>query len=130
MIGRGLESRIVKLETRTARPDEMLVVWRRPEGDVSEALKGATFAKGDKVICAEWAEDEPLPEPCWYRDRLSKTMPRAEYEQLERTIDRIAQRSEMERNEAGFAPFPTLNEERMKQMTDADLIHTLLGVQT
>jgi len=35
------------------RPDEMLVVWRRPDGSVAEALKDATFAKGDKVICAE-----------------------------------------------------------------------------
>jgi hypothetical protein len=42
---RSLESRIVKLETKTARPDEMLVVWRKPDGDVAEALKGVTFAK-------------------------------------------------------------------------------------
>jgi hypothetical protein len=52
MIARVL-SRIIKLEARSARPDEMLVVWRKPDGDVAAALEGVTFAKGDKVICAE-----------------------------------------------------------------------------
>ena len=54
MIARNVESRITRLEARSARPDEMLVVWRKPDGDVAEALKDATLAKGDKVICAEW----------------------------------------------------------------------------
>ena len=54
MIARNVGSRITKLEARSARPDEMLVVWRKPDGDVAEALKDATFAKGDMVICAEW----------------------------------------------------------------------------
>ena len=61
MIARNVESRITKLEARIARPDEMLVVWRMPDGDVAEALKGATFAKGDKVICAEWFDNSPPP---------------------------------------------------------------------
>jgi hypothetical protein len=39
VIARNLEARIVKLEAIQAWPDEMLVVWRRPDGDVSEALK-------------------------------------------------------------------------------------------
>jgi len=48
MIARNVESRIAKLEARSARLDEMLVVWRMPDGDVAEALKGATFAKGER----------------------------------------------------------------------------------
>jgi hypothetical protein len=47
---RSWESRIVKLETMTARPDEMLVVWRRPDGSVAEALKDVTFAKGGPAL--------------------------------------------------------------------------------
>jgi hypothetical protein len=66
----NLESRILKLETRTARPGEMLVVWRKPGGNVSEALEAATFSNGDKVICAEWFDDDPPPAPRWYGDRL------------------------------------------------------------
>jgi hypothetical protein len=66
---RNLELRIIKLETRTARPDEMLVVWRRPDGSVAEALKNVTFAKGDKVICAVWFDGDPLPQPRWHSAR-------------------------------------------------------------
>ena len=68
MIARNIESRMTKLEARRARPDEMLVVWRKPDGDVTEALKNATFAKGDMVICAEWFDDSPPPAPRWYGD--------------------------------------------------------------
>ena len=61
MIARNVESRITKLEARRARPDEMLVVWRKPEGDVKAATKGAKFAPGDRVICVEWFPKCPLP---------------------------------------------------------------------
>jgi len=65
MIVRNVQSRISRLEARSARPDEMLVVWRKPDGDVTEALKNATFAKGDMVICAEWFDSSPPPAyPC------------------------------------------------------------------
>lgn len=128
MTGRLLGARILKLETRRARPDELLVVWRRPDGDVAKALKGVTFAKGDKVICAEWFEDGPLPEPRWYGERLSQAMPAAEFEQLNRSIDRIAGRPGSKT--ARFAPVPGFTGERVTQMSDAALIHAVLGVQT
>lgn len=130
MMGRGLESRISKLEGRRARTNEMLVVWRRPDGGVAEALKGTSFAKGDKVVCAEWFEDGPMPAPRWYRDRLSNAMTTAEYEQLNRTIDRLVSQSDANRDMSGYAPFPAFSEERMKQMTDGELVHALLGVMT
>ncbi|WP_143099547.1 hypothetical protein [Bradyrhizobium sp. cf659] len=123
-----MESRIVKLEVRTARPHEMLVVWRRPEADVAGALRGATFAPGDKVVCAEWFEDGPLPGPRWYGERLNQAMPAAEYEQLYRSIDSIAGRPAG--RTASFQPVPSLTGERMRQMSDAELIHAVLGVQT
>jgi hypothetical protein len=126
---RSLETRIVKLESFRRRPDELLVVWRRPGGDITEALRGASFAKGDKVICAEWFEDDsPLPAPRWYRDQLRISMPPAEYEQLERTIDRMLERSKAER--AALAASWTFNKERYSQMSDEELIHGLLGVKT
>ncbi|MBB4362173.1 hypothetical protein GGD65_003198 [Bradyrhizobium sp. CIR18] len=125
-----LETRLIKLEARTARPDEMLVVWRRPSGEVAEALKGATFAKGDKVICAEWFEEGPVPEPRWYRGRLRSAMGPAKYAQVERTIERVAEGSAASRNKAGFAPYPNFTEDRAKEMTDAELIYAILGVRT
>lgn len=130
MRGRNLESRIVKLEIKTTRPDEMLLVWRRPDGDVADVLNGATFAHGDKVICAEWFENSPLPAPRWYRDQLRSDMPAVEYEQLNRTIDRVVGQQETTRVKAGFAPFPSFSEARMKEMTDGELIRALLKVQT
>ena len=128
---RSLESRIVKLESRTARPDEMLVVWRRPDGSVAEALKDATFAKGDKVICAEWFDGDPLPSPRWYSARpnqLRSAMDQREHDHLERTIDRIAERSG-QRDES-FAPFPRFTQGKAREMSDEELIYALLGVRT
>jgi len=130
MTTRAIETRISKLETRAARPDEMLVVWRRPEGDVAEALKNVSYAKGDKVICAEWFEDSPLPEPRWYRDRLGSAMSAGEYEQINRTIDRIAGRPEADRSRTGLVPIPSCTEARVKEMSDAELIYAILGVPT
>ena len=129
MIARNVESRIVKLEARSARPYEMLVVWREPDGDVAEALKDATFAKGDKVICAEWFDDSPPPEPRWYGDQLRRAMTPLEYEQLNRTIDRFADRHQANRD-PGFALFPSISRDRMKMMTDNDLAHAILGIRT
>ena len=51
MTARNVESRIVKLEIQHKRPDEILVVWREPDGDVATAITGAKFAHGDRVVC-------------------------------------------------------------------------------
>ena len=128
MIARNVLSRIIKLEARSARPDEMLVIWRKPDGDVAAALEGVTFAKGDKVICAEWFDDGHPPEPRWYGDQLRRAMPPAEYEQINRTIDRVAGSSQAIRD-PGFAPFPSITEDRLKGMTDNELSHAILGVR-
>ena len=129
MTARNIEARIVKLETRNVRPHEMLVVWRRPDGDVAEALKGVTFAHGDKVICAEWFGDSDPPKPSWYGDQLRRVMPPAEYEHINRTVDRIASNPQAKRDPR-FAPFPNITEDRMKGMTDNELSHAILGVRT
>jgi hypothetical protein len=129
MIARNVESRIVKREARSARPDEMLVVWRKPDGDVAAALEGVTFVQGDKVICAEWFDHGPRPAPRWYGDQLRRAMTPAEYEQIHRTIDRVAGNHQAKRD-PGFAPFPSITEERMKRMTDNELTHAILGVRT
>jgi hypothetical protein len=129
MTARNVQSRITKLEARSMRPDEMLVVWRLPGGDVAEALKDGTFAKGDKVICAEWFDNSPPPKPRWYGGQLRRAMPPAEYEQINRTIDRVAGHAQGKRD-SGFAPFPSITEDRMKGMTDNELAHAILGVRT
>jgi hypothetical protein len=127
---RSLESRIVKLESRTARPDEMLVVWRRPDGSVAEALKDVTFAKGDKVICAEWFENSPMPAPTWHKGRLRMEIDEREYDQILQSMDRVARLPRAKREMEGFAAFPGVVRKRAEEMTDAELIHALLGVRT
>ena len=46
MIARNVESRIIKLEARSARPDEMLVVWRKPDGDVAAGVERRDVRQG------------------------------------------------------------------------------------
>jgi len=41
MIGRSLETRTVKLEASRRRPNELLLVWHRPGGNVKAAGRGA-----------------------------------------------------------------------------------------
>jgi hypothetical protein len=85
---RNLEGRIAKLETSQQRPDEILVIWRELDGDVAIAAAGAQFAAGDKAICVEWFGEKPPPAPRWYR-RLSSDMNPAEYEYVNRSIERL-----------------------------------------
>ena len=53
MTMRNVESRLIKLEVRRHRPNEILLIWRRPDADVEAATNGARFAPGDCVICLE-----------------------------------------------------------------------------
>ena len=85
MTVRSLEVRVGKLESLRRRPDELLVVWRRPDGDIAEALRGASFARGDRVICIEWLGDDPLPEPRWHSKLLKFSDVENGY--VERAID-------------------------------------------
>ena len=73
MIARNLEKRIAKLEASWRRPNELLLVWRRPNGDVRAAASEAKFAPGDRVISLEWDGDGPLPPPRWFGKRLGRS---------------------------------------------------------
>ena len=68
MTARNLKTRIEKLEALRKHIDEMLVVWRRPDAEVSSTLSNVTFVPGDRVICLEWHGDGPIPERKRHRD--------------------------------------------------------------
>ena len=53
----------------------------------------------------------------------------AEYEQLNRTIDRFADNHQA-KPDPGFVPFSSITEDRVQRMTDNELAHAILGVQT
>lgn len=130
MTARNLQSRLVKLETRTARPNELLVIWRKPGTDIRTAIAGHRLASGDNVICPEWTGEAEPPAPKWYCDRLSASMTDQEYDCVLQSVKRAAEAGEDAREGTSLIPFPCILEEGMKAMPDNDLIHAVLGVRT
>jgi hypothetical protein len=86
MTVRNIEARIEKLETSRRRPDQILLVWRKPDSDVAAAVANAVYAAGDKMICAEWFGEMPPPAPKQYRDMWFE-MDRIEYDYITRSLD-------------------------------------------
>ena len=107
----------------------MLVVRRKPNGSVAEALKDVTFAKRDKMICAEWFENSAMPAPTWHAGKLRMEMDDGEYDQILQSMDRTARLPRAKRETDGFAAFPSGILKRPEEMTDAELIHAILGVR-
>lgn len=131
MSARNVEARLIKLEARRKRADEILVVWRRPDADVRQALVGAEFEAGDKVICAEWFDDGPVPEPRWYKGQLSSALDTAGWENLDRCLGRIRSRIRDEKpRDPAFAPFALAPTARLGDLTDHQLLHALFGIAT
>jgi hypothetical protein len=128
MTVRSLESRIVKLEAGRRRPNEVLLVWRRPDAGVRAAISGAKFAPGDRVICMEWCGAGPLPAPRWYRERLTSELGAVENEYLKRSLNRVAERDYP--RDPGLAELPPVSAQRMCEIPSDDLLHMLLGVAT
>ncbi len=123
---RNIGARIVKLETTRQRPDEILLVWRRPNGDVAKAVANADYAPGDKVICAEWLGHCEVPSPRWYGDRLLSKLEPDEHKYIVQALGRVGDADRPK----GFAPVPVVTDYRASQLTDNELLHICLGVQT
>lgn len=128
MMTRNVVARIVKLEARRQRPNEILLVWRRPDADVEAAANGAKFAPGDRVICVEWFGDDPLPAPRWYRERLSSELSVIENEYLTRSLTRLAEGHGQ--RDRGFAELSPVSAQRAHELADNDLLHMAFGVAT
>jgi hypothetical protein len=130
VIARNVRSRIQKLELGRRRPNEFLLVWRRPNGDVKAAASEAKFAPGDRVTCLEWFGDSPLPAPRWHGKRSEFSVIEEEY--LDRCLTGALTRVEegVCRRDPGFADFPHVPAERMRELHDNDLLHMLFGVAT
>ena len=126
MTVRNVEARIVKLETRQLRPNEILLVWRQPDGDVKAAASVAKFGAGDRVICVEWFGDGPLPAPKWYRERLSSELSSVENGYLNRSLDRVSDQP----RDPGFAEIPPVSARQACELPDNELLHMVFGVAT
>src|SRR4051812_25995547 len=119
MMARNVAARIIKLEAQRQRPNEMLLIWRRPDADVKAAASAVNFAPGDRVICLEWFGDDPLPAPKWYRGRLSSELGTVENEYLKRSLERAA--NDRPRDQ-GFAEIPPVSATRAHELADNDLL--------
>jgi hypothetical protein len=131
MIARSLETRIAKLEVSRRRLNEMLVVWRRPGGDVSAAASEASFAPGDKVLCLQWFDDGPLPAPRWHSNGLKFSAIENEY--LMRAVRQGAKDREdgrQRQREPGFADPPFFPADRIRALSFSDLLYGIFGVAT
>jgi len=128
MTARNIEARIVKLETSRGRPDEILLVWRKRDGDVAAAVAKAEYAAGDKVICAEWLGDGEMPSPRWYGDRLLSQLDRLEQKYITQSLERLVAAEPW--RDAGFAPIPATPAHRVSELRDNELLHICLGVET
>ena len=128
MTMRNVESRLIKLEARRQRPNEILLIWRWPDADVKAATNGARFAPGDRVICLEWFGDGPLPAPRWYRDRLTSEFGVTEKESLDRSVDSVGE--DGRQRDPGFADIPHVPAGRLRELPDNDLLHMIFGIGT
>jgi hypothetical protein len=127
MMGRNIENRIVKLEARRRRPDELLLVWRRPGAAITEALADARFAPGDRVICAEWLGKGPMPAPRWFGKRLSSEIGAMEYGYVLRSLDQLIE----DNSHSSVPSLPaTGRSDSLAGVSDNGLLHMALGVET
>jgi len=127
MIARNLESRIVRLEVSRRRPDEILLIWRRPGDEVKTAAADGKFAAGDRVVCLEWFGKGIPPAPRWYAERLSSELGAIENEFLTRSLDRVLEGGRP--RDPGFLD-PPVSEQRARELADNDLLHMIFGVAT
>ena len=127
MNSKNVAARIIKLETHRQRPNEILLIWRQPDADVKAAASEAKFSAGDRVICAEWFGDGPLPAPNWYRERLSSELGAVENEYLTRSLARVG---DDRPRDPGFVEIPPMSADRARELPDNDLLHMIFGVAT
>ena len=94
------------------------------------AASEAKFAPGDRVIVLEWFGDGPLPAPRWLGSRSEFSVIENEY--LDRSITRrIESREENDhQREPGFAELPHFPADRIRELSNNDLLHMLFGVAT
>ncbi len=127
MISRNVEARIVKLETRRQRPNEILLVWRNPGQPVKEAIAGADFAPGDRVMCVEWFGEGPLPAPHWHGERFSHALSRGQYDHVLSAMARVTAGESI--GDPDFVR-PIMQAKRIEEMSDNDLLYCVFGAAT
>jgi hypothetical protein len=126
MIARNVESRILKLEAQRKHPDEILVIWRSPGQEVADVIAGTAFVRGDRVICSEWFGEGEPPLPKWRQACHMRDFDPTEQDSIYRCLDRLVEA----RRDCGSAANPSRPAPYLAHMSDIDLLHAALGVET
>ena len=125
MTARNLKTRIKKLEASRKHIDEMLVVWRLPGADVSEAVADVDHVSRDRVICLEWYGEGPPPAPKWHKN-LPHSLSKEENDSIDMALKRILDaKPNREQPAEGVQRGPDLDE---LGYSDKDLLYILFGV--
>ena len=126
MTARNLKTRIKKLEASRKHIDEMLVVWRLPGADVSEAVADVDHVSGDRVICLEWYGEGPPPAPKWHKD-LQRSLRKEENDSIDITLQRIIDAKPDREQPAGIGRIG-LDHDELDGCSDEDIFYILFGV--
>ena len=79
---------MAKLEAAINHGDTMLVVWRRPEEAIADAVARVDFIAGARIVCLEWHGSGPLPDAKWQRN-ITTSLTGDEAASLGTTLRRI-----------------------------------------
>lgn len=124
MIARNLETRIVKLEARRRHDDELFLLWRLPGQDQFSAFCEARAAglcqSREMVISVEWQGDGAPPPPRWCR-LFPSDLTEVELDYCFRELKRL---------ETGEGEYSIGADHRLAQLSESELWHMALGVQT
>jgi len=126
MTARNLKTRIKKLEASRKHIDEMLVVWRLPGADVSEAVADVDHVSGDRVICLEWYGEGTPPASKWHKD-LQRSLRKEENDSVDITLQRIIDAKPDREQPAGIGRIG-LDHDELDGCSDEDIFYILFGV--
>jgi hypothetical protein len=122
---RGIEARIIKLETGHRRDGEFYLMWRRPGDDINAAIWAAGVAKGTRVLCPEWYGEQPAPRARWVS--ADTRVPKPEEESIYETVEAIMARrgitDQILREARARGP-----DHKAAEMTDLELDFAIFGV--
>jgi hypothetical protein len=122
---RNIVSRVAKLEASINHREEILVVWRRPQEEISRAIARAEFAPGDRVVCFEWLGRGQPPQPQWRGDL--RNWSKEENDSIDIMLKRIIDAKPSREQDAGTERTAHDHDE-LYSYSDEEMFYVLFGV--
>jgi hypothetical protein len=127
MLTRGIEIRLRKLEAARLPPDAVFfLVWGRSDAEIEQAVNHAkeagTISRGNVLVRAHWRGANGAPQSRWIAGARRELSP-AEYDALLGQLDDLIGSM----SAPSIPPNRPPPDERLSQMTDAELFAEALG---